>query len=417
MGIIYRDFISPEGISNLKFYKYQCIDKSLVAKYIGQPFWNGLVNFIPLYVAPNLITLTGLILMIMGYCVVAYHSPYIHGNPPGWVFVIASVTTFLYQTLDALDGKQARRTATSSPLGELFDHGCDAITTGMLSLSLSAAFEVGAGYTLLILIFLGFLVFYCAQWEEYHCKIMMMGHLGVTEILLMSEGIYMWTAYAGTRWWTDTVFYAISFGEYEIPITPKLFMVLLIGGGSLSTALNSYFSILVYYFNKKYKKGGLSEKAKRRQSQIYKQIAPLILMMVLMIAWTIISDKISYSSLLQTHPHGFLLTSSFIFAYNAGRIVVARVCKEELPMSFNVLIILLIAIINSLFKEILVEDEVMVYIVMTLAILIYLHFALNVIRQMCGALNISCLTIPYPMARKGFHPVVSGSTPVMIKKD
>jgi phosphatidylglycerophosphate synthase len=29
----------------------------------------------------------------------------------------------MYQTLDAIDGKQARRTGTSSPLGELFDHG------------------------------------------------------------------------------------------------------------------------------------------------------------------------------------------------------------------------------------------------------------------------------------------------------
>lgn len=29
--------------------------------------------------------------------------------------------------MDAIDGKQARRTGTSGPLGELFDHGCDAI--------------------------------------------------------------------------------------------------------------------------------------------------------------------------------------------------------------------------------------------------------------------------------------------------
>lgn len=29
--------------------------------------------------------------------------------------------------MDAIDGKQARRTGTSSPLGEFFDHGCDAI--------------------------------------------------------------------------------------------------------------------------------------------------------------------------------------------------------------------------------------------------------------------------------------------------
>lgn len=29
----------------------------------------------------------------------------------------------MHQTFDAVDGKQARRTSSSSPLGELFDHG------------------------------------------------------------------------------------------------------------------------------------------------------------------------------------------------------------------------------------------------------------------------------------------------------
>ena len=39
------------------------------------------------------------------------------------------------QTLDAIDGKQARRTDTQSPLGELFDHGCDSLSTIFVSLS------------------------------------------------------------------------------------------------------------------------------------------------------------------------------------------------------------------------------------------------------------------------------------------
>ena len=38
---------------------------------------------------------------------------------------------FIYQSLDAIDGKQARRTNSNSPLGELFDHGCDALSTGL----------------------------------------------------------------------------------------------------------------------------------------------------------------------------------------------------------------------------------------------------------------------------------------------
>lgn len=43
---------------------------------------------------------------------------------------MSAVGLFIYQSLDAIDGKQARRTNSSSPLGELFDHGCDAVSTG-----------------------------------------------------------------------------------------------------------------------------------------------------------------------------------------------------------------------------------------------------------------------------------------------
>ena len=32
------------------------------------------------------------------------------------------VGLFVYTSMDAIDGKQARRTGSSSPLGELFDH-------------------------------------------------------------------------------------------------------------------------------------------------------------------------------------------------------------------------------------------------------------------------------------------------------
>lgn len=47
---------------------------------------------------------------------------------PTWVYVFGAFTIWFYQTMDAVDGKQARRTGTSGPLGQLFDHGCDAVT-------------------------------------------------------------------------------------------------------------------------------------------------------------------------------------------------------------------------------------------------------------------------------------------------
>lgn len=44
---------------------------------------------------------------------------------------MSALGLFIYQSLDAIDGKQARRTNSSSALGELFDHGCDAVSTGI----------------------------------------------------------------------------------------------------------------------------------------------------------------------------------------------------------------------------------------------------------------------------------------------
>ena len=50
---------------------------------------------------------------------------------------------FMYQTMDNIDGKQARRTGTSSGLGELFDHGIDSLNCTLASLLETAAMGLG----------------------------------------------------------------------------------------------------------------------------------------------------------------------------------------------------------------------------------------------------------------------------------
>ena len=42
---------------------------------------------------------------------------------PWWVYFLNGFTGLVYLHLDCVDGKQARRTKSSSPLGQLFDHG------------------------------------------------------------------------------------------------------------------------------------------------------------------------------------------------------------------------------------------------------------------------------------------------------
>ena len=93
----------------------------------------------------------------------------------------------MYQTLDAIDGKQARRTNSSSPLGELFDHGCDSLSTGETTrrspkitfldqsffavfVTLAAACAVSLGknpWMMLFQCFVASALFYCAHWQTY----------------------------------------------------------------------------------------------------------------------------------------------------------------------------------------------------------------------------------------------------------
>jgi phosphatidylglycerophosphate synthase len=48
----------------------------------------------------------------------------------------------MFQTLDGIDGKHARRTGTSSPLGQIFDHGGDSISTIFLLIGISHAVKM-----------------------------------------------------------------------------------------------------------------------------------------------------------------------------------------------------------------------------------------------------------------------------------
>ena len=55
-----------------------------------------------------------------------YYSPALGGcdKVPGWVFLLSAWSLLFYQTLDNMDGKQARRTGSSRYFGwEVYSHG------------------------------------------------------------------------------------------------------------------------------------------------------------------------------------------------------------------------------------------------------------------------------------------------------
>ncbi len=62
--------------------------------------------------APNLITLIAFVIVLISHCVFMFWGEDQFGKPlPPWKCVLMCVTIFLYQHLDNMDGKQARRTS------------------------------------------------------------------------------------------------------------------------------------------------------------------------------------------------------------------------------------------------------------------------------------------------------------------
>ena len=116
-------YISDSGRQKLPEHRYSGTDNSLMYIYFCSPLADWLVQFFPLWLAPNVITLLGLAVSLLGYLVVQWHSPSFTEPCPSWVWFLAAWCTFTYQTLDNIDGKQARRTDSASPLGLFIDHG------------------------------------------------------------------------------------------------------------------------------------------------------------------------------------------------------------------------------------------------------------------------------------------------------
>lgn len=118
--------------------------------------------------APNLLTLSALILSMSAVGLVLMYDTTLTQQVPTWVSIYSVVCMFLYQTLDAVDGKQARRTQSSSPLGQLFDHGCDGINTMLFIILLWQSFQRGPDWGFFTLTGTMSLAFFVAQWEEMH---------------------------------------------------------------------------------------------------------------------------------------------------------------------------------------------------------------------------------------------------------
>lgn len=128
-----------------------------------------LVKFLPVTLAPNVITITGIgcvfASVVLMHCLYGFE---LDGPVDNWFCIVAGVLYFTNTVLDNMDGKQARRTGAGSPMGMLFDHGSDAITAIMSTILLCRIMQTGGGVAGLLAFYLPTMPFYMMNLQEYY---------------------------------------------------------------------------------------------------------------------------------------------------------------------------------------------------------------------------------------------------------
>src|SRR3972149_5092401 len=182
---MYTIFFSDKEKENIRNWKYSVNDKS-ISTTIFTPLWNWLATLIPDNVAPNILSLTGLLCILYSFNL-AYN--YIEEYPK-IISLLVCILTFAYMNLDAIDGKHARNIKNATPLGELFDHSCDNIGVIFMILPLTYILGVKDLYVQWYIVQIGQLVFLWSHLEAFKKRIVEFGRFtGPGEFLIIYLGI------------------------------------------------------------------------------------------------------------------------------------------------------------------------------------------------------------------------------------
>ena len=230
--------LNQEKLENMNQFKYKYTNHSILYNFICSPCLNKLVEYIPRNIAPNLITLFSLICNIIAFIVTLADGGFDFSQPlkRSTCFVI-SFTQLLYQILDNIDGKQARRTGNSTPFGMLMDHGCDTFTLIFTSFNMTRLLIVGNTGFFSYSVFFGLILgFFMMTYEDYKIGEMTFpmingadeGNFSVFVIGLLC-GIF------GQNW----VLY-VPIAKFDFLTIGKIFALVIILGG-VGTIFNLYY--------------------------------------------------------------------------------------------------------------------------------------------------------------------------------
>ncbi|XP_047518050.1 cholinephosphotransferase 1 isoform X5 [Pieris napi] len=329
--------LNAAQLKRLSEHKYSCSSASLLDAWL-QPWWCWLVSKTPLWLAPNLITILGLIINIVTTLILVWYSPDARQDPPRWACALCALGVFVYQSLDAIDGKQARRTGSQSPLGELFDHGCDSISTVFIALGACIAVKLGEYPTWMFFqCFCAMTLFYCAHWQAYVTGTLKMGRIDVTEAQYTIICIHLISATLGSDVWATQV------GSLEMRYS--------LGGAAVLGAVMTLGSLAAAIVA-----GGVGKNGSTVAGTSI--LTPVFPFSFVVVPAFIIFQK-SESQVYQNHPALYILAFGMVAAKVTNRLVVAHMTKSEMDYYDWALVGPAMLFLNQYFKNALPEYYVL----------------------------------------------------------
>lgn len=230
-----RSFFDESELARLKQpHSSRTIDLSLISRLL-EPFWQATAAMVPPWVAPNAITLSGLALVVASFGSMLIANPSLTGAAPKTVHLFAIVAIFAFQTLDALDGKQARKTKSSSALGNWCDHACDVAAVQMAMTTAGGAIGLGTGGALLFLLGSVIVNNYVTHWETRHTGTLYMGNgTSIYEAQLMMMAVHAITLAVGVEFWGRSLVSCVPFAS-AVPFSgaPIRLWLVVVGVGAI----------------------------------------------------------------------------------------------------------------------------------------------------------------------------------------
>lgn len=299
----------------------------------------------------------------------------------------------MYQTMDNVDGKQARRTGTSSGLGELFDHGIDSLNCTLASLLETAAMGLGTTHAGVFTALCPCLPMFFSTWETYHTHTLYLGYVnGPTEGLLIACAIMVISGIYGPEIWTQPLagFFGDGFSGLKEMLGQTTFRDIWIGliVGSLVVGHIPFCVLNV-------------ARARRKNNL---PIAPVFLEWTPMVVYTLAIGAwvfSPYSTLMRdNHLVLFCLTLSLVFGRMTTKMILAHLTRQPFPY-WTVMLTPLVggAILGNLprfgLPQISAHLELRyLWAYFFFSVVVYFHWAYVVVTAICDYLGINALTIP-----------------------